>query len=64
MDIDYLLLLQSLREATGGIFNTFFELVTRLGETSYVMLLIGIVYRCMTKERAYFFCLRFTPTGS
>lgn len=54
MDIDYLLLLQSLREATGGIFNTFFELVTRLGETSYVMLLIGIVYWCYDKRKGIF----------
>lgn len=54
MDINYLLLLQSFREATGGILNPFFEAVTKLGETSIVMLFIGIIYWGFDKRKGIF----------
>ena len=49
MDISWLLLLQHFREATGGIFDSFFEAVTRLGETSVSSPYLG----AMTSVRAY-----------
>lgn len=54
MDISYLLLLQNLREATGGILNTFFEIVTKLGETSVLMFAIGLIYWCYDKREGIF----------
>ncbi len=58
MDISWLLLLQHFREATGGIFDSFFEAVTRLGETSvsspYLLLALGLVYWCYDKRQGIF----------
>ena len=54
MDINYLLLLQNFREATGGMLDAFFEIVTKLGETTYVLLFLGAVYWCIDKEKGIF----------
>lgn len=54
MDINYLILLQNLREATGNIFTPFLELITKLGETSVLMLAIGIIYWGFDKRKGIF----------
>ena len=54
MDISYLLLLQSLREATGNIFTPLMEYITKLGETSVLMLCIGLIYWCFDKKKGIF----------
>ncbi len=54
MDIEFLLLLQNLREASGGILNGFFEPVTKLGETSILMFAIGIIYWAFDKNKGIF----------
>lgn len=54
MDINYLLMLQNFREATGGVLDPFFEIITKLGETSMVVLLIGLMYWCYDKKKGIF----------
>lgn len=58
MDINYLLLLQNFREATGGVLDVFFEAITRLGETSvsspWLLLALGMVYWCIDKRQGIF----------
>ncbi len=54
MDIDYLLLLQNFRDATGGVLNSFFELVTKLGEASIVTLLAAAMYWFVDKRKGFF----------
>lgn len=59
MDIQYLLLLQNFREATGGVLNGLFELLTKLGEASVVTLLTALVYWCVDKREGIFLMLTF-----
>lgn len=59
MDIQYLLLLQNLREATGGVLNGAFELITKLGEASIITLLAAFVYWCLDKREGIFLMLTF-----
>ncbi len=54
MDINYLLALQSLRDATGGVLNGFMEFITKLGETSIVVFFIGLVYWGVNKKEGIF----------
>ncbi len=54
MDINYLLLLQNLREATGNFFTPFLEYITKLGETSVLMFLIGMIYWGYDKRKGIF----------
>lgn len=50
MDIQYLLFLQNLREATGGVLNSFFLGITALGEQPFTFLLLAFVYWCVDKR--------------
>jgi len=50
MDINYLLFLQSIREAVGGIFNSFMMQMTVLGEATAAFLLLAAVYWCLDKR--------------
>lgn len=59
MDIDYLLMLQNFRDATGGVLDGFFELVTKLGEASIVTLLVAAMYWCVDKREGIFLMLTF-----
>lgn len=59
MDIEYLLLLQRFREATGGVLDGFMELVTKLGEASIVTLLVAAVYWCVDKHEGIYLMLTF-----
>ncbi len=54
MDISYLLFLQNIREATGGAFDAIFEYITKLGETSILLFLIGLIYWCYDKKKGIF----------
>ncbi len=54
MDINYLLMLQNFREATGGFLDTFMELITKLGETSVIVFFIGLVYWGVNKKQGIF----------
>lgn len=57
MDIEYLLLLQQLREALGGIFDSFMMQMTALGEAPIAFLLLAAVYWCLDKQTGQFLCL-------
>ncbi len=57
MDINYLLMLQNFREATGGFLDTFMELITKLGVTSIIVFFIGIVYWGINKRQGIFLML-------
>ena len=48
--IDYLLLLQSFREYTGGIFDNFFLTVTHFGESTYPLFMIAGIYWCINSK--------------
>lgn len=50
MDIQYLLLLQRLRESTGGVLDGFFLAVTHLGGATALILVTALVYWCIDKE--------------
>lgn len=49
-DIQYLLFLQRLREATGGVLDGFFLTVTHLGGATAMILVTALVYWCIDKE--------------
>ena len=55
--IDPILFLQSLREMTGGIFDTFFLSCSFYGEISTVIVLIAIIYWCLDKKFGEFLFL-------
>ena len=50
MDIEYLLLLQRFREATGGVFNSFMSYITTYGEELLTMMIVAAVYWCFEKR--------------
>lgn len=50
MDISYLLLLQYLRELTGGIANSFFMFITDLGSSVLPFLVLAGMYWCIDKQ--------------
>lgn len=54
MDIEYLLLLQNLREATGNIFNSFFSYITTYGEELLTMMLVAAIYWCVNKSEGIY----------
>ncbi len=54
MDINYLILLQNFRNATGGFLDAFMELITKLGETSVIVIAIGIIYWGFNKKKGIF----------
>ena len=57
MDIDYLLLLQSLRDNTSHIFDKFFLYVTGYGEMVYLLPLFALIYWCINKKTGEFMFL-------
>lgn len=59
MDIEFLLFLQNIREATGGIFNDFFLYVTKFGETSVLILPLAAIYWCLDKKKGSFIFFSF-----
>ena len=54
MDIDYLLLLQSLREATGGMFDELFNAISKFA-VDILPLLPYIIFWCVDKKWGYRF---------
>ena len=50
MDISYLLQLQNFREATGGIFNGFFQFLTDMGWSVIPFLIVALIYWSMDKK--------------
>ena len=50
MDIDFLLFLQGLRNATTGVLDDMFVQFSVFGEPFYVLLLMGIIYWCISKR--------------
>lgn len=59
MDIEFLLFLQNIREATGGIFNDFFSFVTKFGETAVLILPLAAIYWCLDKNTGSFILFSF-----
>ena len=51
MDIEYLLLLQHFREATGGLLDSFMSYITTYGEEVLTMMLAAAIYWCVSKEQ-------------
>ena len=51
MDIEYLLFLQNLRNATGGIFNSFFAFITNIAVDYYVLVPALILFWCIDKKK-------------
>ena len=52
--IDFLLWLQGIREATGGIFDNFFLTLTSFGETLIVFTVISLIYWCFSPKAGLF----------
>lgn len=50
MDIQYLLFLQNLREASAGCFNSLFSYITQLGEYQYLLLIMAFMAWCVNKK--------------
>lgn len=50
MDIDFLLALQQFRESTGSFLTEFFAKMTFFGELPTVMIIMAVVYWCLSKE--------------
>ena len=50
MDIDYLLVLQSFREGIGACLTEFLSKMTWFGEMNTCLILIGLIYWCVSKE--------------
>ena len=50
MDIDILLFLQSFREGPGAIFTEFLSKMTWFGEMNVVLIFMGLIYWCVSKE--------------
>jgi len=50
MDIDILLILQSFREGAGAIFTEFLSKMTWFGEMNVVLIFMGLIYWCVSKE--------------
>ncbi|MCM1231022.1 MAG: phosphatase PAP2 family protein [Ruminococcus flavefaciens] len=50
MDIEYLLFLQKIREAFGGVLDGFMLKATALGESTITFLLLAFVYWCVDKH--------------
>ena len=50
MDIEYLLLLQKIRELLGGVLDTFMLKATALGESTITFLLLAFIYWCVDKR--------------
>ena len=49
MEIDYLLFLQGLREASGSFFDDFFLQITTYGEMPFMLLALCVLYWCVDK---------------
>jgi len=50
MDIEYLLILQTIREGVGSCLTDFFSKMTWIGDMSVVMVIMGLIYWCVSKE--------------
>lgn len=50
MDIDILLVLQDFRNGVGGALSEFFSKMTFLGELNTVMVIMAVVYWCVSKD--------------
>lgn len=54
MDIDFLLLLQELRNSTAGVLDDMFVQFSVFGEPFYALILMGILYWCVSKSIGVF----------
>ena len=50
MDIEYLLGLQNFRQGAGSVFASFFEKMTFLGELNTVLVIMALIYWCVSKQ--------------
>ncbi len=51
------MLLQNFRDATGGVLDGFFELITKLGEASIITILVAAFYWCIDKREGIYLML-------
>lgn len=54
MDIEFLLFLQRLRDATAGVLDDMFVQFSVFGEPFYALILMGILYWCVSKSMGVF----------
>ena len=54
MDIDFLLFLQGLRDFTAGVLDDLFVQFSVFGEPFYALILMGILYWCISKSMGVF----------
>lgn len=54
MDIEYLLFLQNLREATNGVLDSFMAYITTYGEELLAMMIVAAVYWCVDKNQGIY----------
>ena len=54
MDISYLLFLQNLRNATGGVFDSFMTYITTYGEELLPMILVATIYWAVNKRQGVY----------
>ena len=65
MDISYLLFLQRLREAAGGILDGFMLEITSMAESVPTFLLLAGIYWCMDKRTGQLMgCLLYTSDAA
>lgn len=57
MDIDILLALQQFREGAGAFLTEFLRKMTFFGEMNVVLLIIGVIYWCVSKEFGNYFLM-------
>jgi membrane-associated phospholipid phosphatase len=57
MDIDILLILQSFREGAGAVFTEFLSKMTWFGEMNVVLIMMGLIYWCVSKETGTYLLL-------
>ncbi len=60
MDIEILLVWQNFRNSIGGIFTDFFTKMSFIGEMNTVLIIMAIVYWCVSKEFGTYFLMGWT----
>ncbi len=60
MDISYLLMLQEFRNGAGSIFTSFLLKMSDIGEMSFVLTVMAVIYWCVSKEYGAYFLLGWT----
>lgn len=63
MDLDFLLWLQNLREAAGGVLDGFIMAITNIVGGTALYIFIGFIYWCIDKRAGALMCMSYGFTG-